>query len=209
MRPPPCNLAKQVLLGKALKAAHNRLHNHQLGTQLLNAMAPLRVCGGRAGGKEAGAGNRTAIAGGFGSRRAEAPTRLDAFKLAGSTSLWQGAGARVCAVGLSILQVPLRPTLPCLHLRPNPCWPGPHPQSTLPPPKLEASDLSGATQMLTSSFTLAKGMGDLNGQVAALSVLQQVRGGHPRFAWPVALSMVAHAGGFLFSLTLELAQSAQ
>jgi hypothetical protein len=30
--------------------------------------------------------------------------------------------------------------------------------------------------MLTSSFTLAKGLGDLNGQVAALMVLQQVGG---------------------------------
>lgn len=40
--------------------------------------------------------------------------------------------------------------------------------------QLEASDLAGAQQMLTSSFTLAKGMGDLNGQVASLTSLQQV-----------------------------------
>lgn len=34
---------RQAALGKALKMAHNRLCNHQLVNQLLNAMAPLRV----------------------------------------------------------------------------------------------------------------------------------------------------------------------
>ncbi|GBF89516.1 hypothetical protein Rsub_02088 [Raphidocelis subcapitata] len=69
------------LLSRALKVAHNRLHNHQLINQLLNIMAPMRA---------------------------------------------------------------------------------------------EANDAACAQQMLTSAFTLAKGMGDINGQVASLSVLLQV-----------------------------------
>lgn len=43
-----------------------------------------------------------------------------------------------------------------------------------PPPQLEASDVDGAKQMLASSLSLAKGVGDLNSMVAALGMLQQV-----------------------------------
>jgi len=103
LRNPP--LHAQVALGKALKHAHNRLHSHQLVTQLLNAMAPLRV---------------------------------------------------------------------------------------------DAADIQGAQQMLTSSFTLSKGMGDLNGQVAALGALQQVYGATRQAA------QAAQNGNYLARKTAEL-----
>lgn len=40
--------------------------------------------------------------------------------------------------------------------------------------QVSSADSQGALQMVTSSFTLAKGAGDLHAQVASLSMMQQL-----------------------------------